>query len=124
MREASHDLIQNSPSTSSWLNTDMVRSASGVIKIGPSGFPESGQYFYSRKLVQQTIQDTAVTKFRRLRLSSIGASSGTLLLDRATNAWTMGPSADDVSSLSTFGGVVRYMDSAANALPPRMVRTC
>jgi hypothetical protein len=124
MREASYDLIQKSPSTSSWINTEMARSASGVVKIGPSGFPESGHYFCGRKLVQQTIQDTAVTKFRRLRLSSIGASSGALLLDRSTNAWTVGPSVDDVSSLSTFGGVVRSMDSTANALPPRIVRTC
>jgi hypothetical protein len=35
-----------------------------------------------------------------------------------------GGSADDVSALSTLGGVVWSMDSIANALPSRMVRTC
>jgi hypothetical protein len=51
-REASHDLIQNSPSTSSWLNTLLARPGSRVTKTGPSNFPGSGQYFCGRKLIQ------------------------------------------------------------------------
>jgi hypothetical protein len=79
--------------TSSWLNTEMARPASGVVKIGPSvsqtrpsSFLGLGQYFYSRKLVQQPIQDAAATKFGRSGSSSTGVSFDTLLLDRATNA--------------------------------------
>jgi hypothetical protein len=75
MREASHDLVQKPHSTSSWLNTDMARPASGVIKTEPSGFPVSGQYFYDRKIVQQPIQDTTTTEFRRSGSSSTRASS-------------------------------------------------
>jgi hypothetical protein len=64
-----------------------------------------------------------MTKFRTSELSSIGASSGVLLPDRATNAWAMGASADDVLALSSIGRVVRAMDTTTNALSPRMVRT-
>jgi hypothetical protein len=60
-----------------------------------------------------------MTKFRRLGSSL----SGALLPNQATNAWAMGASTDDVSALSTLGGVVHSVDSAANALPPGMVRT-
>jgi hypothetical protein len=45
----------------------------------------------------------------------------TLSSDRATNAWAVGASADDVS---TLGGVVQTVDSAADELPPEMVRAC
>jgi hypothetical protein len=123
-RETSHDLIQKSPSTSSWLNTEMARPTSGVTKTGPTGFPGLGQYFYGTKLIWQPIQDTAATKFKRSGSSSTGASYDALLPDRATNAWAVGISADDVSALSTLGVVVRSMDSAANALPPGIVGTC
>jgi hypothetical protein len=123
MREASHDLIQKLPSTSSWLNTKIARLTSGVAKTGPSGFPESGKYFYGSKLVRQPIQVTAMTKFRSLESSSIGVSSGILLLDRATNAWAMGASTDDVPALSSLDRVVRAMDTTTDALSPRMVRT-
>jgi hypothetical protein len=123
MREANHDLVQNPPSISSWLNTEMARPTSGAVKTGPSDFPGSGQYFYCRKLIQQPIQDTAVTKFRRLGSSSIGASSSALLPNQATNAWAMGASANDVSALSTLDKVVRSVDSASNAFSPRVTRT-
>jgi hypothetical protein len=65
-----------------------------------------------------------VTKFRRLGSSSVGASSGALLPDRVINAWAVGAFADDVFALSTLERVVRSMDSATNALPPEVVRTC
>jgi hypothetical protein len=58
----------------------------GVTKIGPSSFPGSSQYFYGTKLVRQSIQDTAATKFRSSESSSTGASSGILPPDQATNA--------------------------------------
>jgi hypothetical protein len=45
-------------------------------------------------------------------------SSDALLPDRATNAWVMGASADDVSTLSTVGRVVWTLSSDPNALPP------
>jgi hypothetical protein len=51
-RETSHDLIQKSYLTSSWLNIEVARPASRVAKIGSSGFPGSGQYFRGRKLIQ------------------------------------------------------------------------
>jgi hypothetical protein len=54
-------------------------------------------------------------------LSSVGLSFGTLLPGRATNAYVVGASADDVSALSTMGRVVHTMVSAADALPLRMV---
>jgi hypothetical protein len=50
----------------------------------------------------------------------VGLSSDALLPSRATNAWAMGTSTDDVS---TLGGVVRSVGSAADALSPRMVQT-
>jgi hypothetical protein len=107
-----------------WLNTEMARPASGVAKTVPSGFPVSGKYFCARKLVQQPIQDTVTTKFKRSGSSSTGASFDTLLLDRATNVWAVGPFSDDVSALSTLGGVVRPMDSTTDAHLPGMIRTC
>jgi hypothetical protein len=61
------------------------------------------------------ISDSAVSKFRVSELSSARLSSGALLLDRATNAWAVRISVDDVS---TLGGVVRIMGSTADALPP------
>jgi hypothetical protein len=64
----------------------MAWPASGVMKIGPSSFPGSGQYFYGSKLVWQPIQGTVATKFRSSKSSSTGTSSGVLLSDRATNA--------------------------------------
>jgi hypothetical protein len=42
MREGSHDLVQKSPSTFSWLNIEVARPASRVTKIGPFDFPRSG----------------------------------------------------------------------------------
>jgi hypothetical protein len=57
----------------------MARPTSGVAETGSSDFLGSGQYFCGKKLVQQPIQDTVVTKFRRLGSSSIGASSDTFV---------------------------------------------
>jgi hypothetical protein len=85
MREASHDLIQKPPLTSSWLKTEMARPTSGGMKIRPSNFLVSGQYFCGRKLVQQPIQGTTTVKFRRSGSSSRGASSDALLLDQGSN---------------------------------------
>jgi hypothetical protein len=53
--EASHDLVQKSPSTSSWLNIEVARPVSRIMKVGPSGFPRLGEYFCDRKLIQQLI---------------------------------------------------------------------
>jgi hypothetical protein len=53
--EASHDLVQKSPSTSSWLNIEVARPVSRIVKAGPSGFPGLGEYFCDRKLIQQPI---------------------------------------------------------------------
>jgi hypothetical protein len=39
MREASHDLVHESPLTPSWLNTEMAGPTSGVVKTEPSSFP-------------------------------------------------------------------------------------
>jgi hypothetical protein len=64
------------------------------------------------------ISDSAVSKFRVSELSSARLSSGALLLDRATNAWAVRISVDDVSTLSSLGGVVRIMGTTADALPP------
>jgi hypothetical protein len=102
----------------------MARPTSGVVKTGPSDFSELGQYFCGRKIIRRSIQDTDVTKFRRLGSSSAGASSGALLPDRVINAWVVGASVDDVFVLSTLERVVRSMDSATNALPPEVVKTC
>jgi hypothetical protein len=65
-----------------------------------------------------------MTKFRRLESLSTGASFDALLPDRATNAWVVGTSADDVSSLSILGEVVWSMDSATDALTLGMVGIC
>jgi hypothetical protein len=73
---------------------------------------------------QQMISDPAITKFRRTGSSSARLSSGALLLGRAINAWIVGIFTDDVSVVSSLGGVVWTMSSATDALPPRMVRTC
>jgi hypothetical protein len=70
------------------------------------------------------ILDPKVAKFKRSRSSSPRLSSDALLSGQATNAWAMGTSVDDVSTLSSLGGVVRSMGATTNALPPRMVRTC
>jgi hypothetical protein len=69
------------------------------------------------------ISDSTVMKFRRMGSSSARLSFGALLPGRATNAWVVGASADDVSTLSSLGGVVWTMDTTVNALLPRMVRT-
>jgi hypothetical protein len=63
-------------------------------------------------------------KFRRSGSSPMGLSSGALLPSRATKAWAVGASTDDVSALSILDGVVQNMGSATNALLPRMVMTC
>jgi hypothetical protein len=90
MREASCGIFRKPPSTSSWLSTEMTEPASGVAKTGPFGFPGSGQYFCSRKLIQPITQDTIIAKFRRSGSSSTRASFDTLLPDWATNAWAVG----------------------------------
>jgi hypothetical protein len=54
---------------------------------------------------------------------SVGLSFGTLLPNRAANAWVVGASVEDISALSTLGWVVRTMGSAADALPSGMVWT-
>jgi hypothetical protein len=64
-----------------------------------------------------------VVKFRRSESSSVGLSFGALLPSRATNAWAVRASTDDVSTLFTLGGVVQTVGSAVDALPPRMLRT-
>jgi hypothetical protein len=107
----------------SWLNIEMAGPTSGDVKTGPTDFPRSGQYFCGRKLIQLIIQDTATAKFRRSGSSSIRASFGALLPNWAINAWAVEASTDDVSPLSTLGGLVRSVDSATDALSPRMVRT-
>jgi hypothetical protein len=61
-----------------------------------------------------------MAKFRRLGSPSAGLPSDTVLLGRATNAWAIGASADDVS---TLGGMVRSMGSTTDALLAGMVRT-
>jgi hypothetical protein len=69
------------------------------------------------------ISDYTTAKFRRSGLSSTQSSSGALLPSRATNAWAVGAFTDDVSTLSTLGGVVQTMGSTVDALPLGMVRT-
>jgi hypothetical protein len=88
-----------------------------------SDFPESGQHHYSRELIQQMISDSTTSNFRRSGSSSTRLSSVALLPGRATNVWAVGATTDDVSTLSSLGGVVRTMDATANAHPPGMVRT-
>jgi hypothetical protein len=53
----------------------------------------------------------------------MGLPSDTLLPSQATNAWAVGASADDVSTLSTLGELVGTVGSAADALPHWMIRT-
>jgi hypothetical protein len=69
------------------------------------------------------ISDSTVVKFRRSRPSLARLSSGTLLPGRATNAWAVGAFTNDVSTLSSLGGVVRIVGSTTDALPSRMART-
>jgi hypothetical protein len=88
-----------------------------------SSFSESDQQLYSRELIRQTISDSTAPKYRSSGSSLARVSSGTLLLGRATNAWAVGAFADDVPTLSSLGRVVRTIDTATNALPPRMIRT-
>jgi hypothetical protein len=88
-----------------------------------SGFPKSSQHLYSRELICQTISGSTVVKFRRTRSLPARLSFSTLLPSRATNAWAVGASTDDVSTLSSLGGVVQIVGSVANALASRMVRT-
>jgi hypothetical protein len=92
-------------------------------QTGQSDFPELGQHICSRVLVQQVISNPTTTTFRRSGASSPRLSSGVLLSCRATNAWAMGASVDDVPTLSSLGGVVRSMGATTDALSPRMVRT-
>jgi hypothetical protein len=70
------------------------------------------------------VLDFVVAKFMKPGSSSVKLSSSALLHDRATNAWAVGTSVDDVPTLSTLGRVVRTVCSAADALPLGMVRTC
>jgi hypothetical protein len=70
------------------------------------------------------ISDSVMLKFRRSRLSSTRLSYDALLPGRDANAWAVGTSTDDVSTLSSLGGVVQTMDATINALPPGVVRTC
>jgi hypothetical protein len=49
-REESHDLVQKSPSTSSWLNTEMARPVLGVAKTGPSGSQTGLSVFPNRTI--------------------------------------------------------------------------
>jgi hypothetical protein len=91
--------------------------------VGQSGFPESGQHLYSQEFIQQMVSDSTTSNFRRSGSSSTRLSSGALLPGWATNVWAMGASADDVSTLSSLGGVVRTMGTATDALPPGTVAT-
>jgi hypothetical protein len=56
--------------------------------------------------MQQMILDSIMVKFRGLRLSLARLSKDALLPGRATNAWAVGASADDVSTLPSLGEVV------------------
>jgi hypothetical protein len=69
------------------------------------------------------ISESIALKFRRLRLLSARLSSSFLLPSQATNAQTMGASADDVPALSSLCGVVWSMGTTIDALPPGMVGT-
>jgi hypothetical protein len=92
-------------------------------QIGQSSFPGLGQHICSRELIRQAIPDTTTAAFRRSGASPPRLSSGASLFGRATNAWAMGASADDVPTLSSLGGLVRSMGATIDALPPGMVRT-
>jgi hypothetical protein len=93
-------------------------------QIGQSGFPESGQHICSWELVRQVVSNPTIAAFIRLGASPLRLSSGAPLFCRATNAWAVGASADDVPTLFSLGGVVRSMGATTNALPLRMVSTC
>jgi hypothetical protein len=82
-------------------------------QTGQSGLPESGQYVCSRVLIHQVVQDSTVEKFRGSGSSSVGLSSDALPFSRATNAQVVGASTDDVSALSTLGGVVQIVGYTA-----------
>jgi hypothetical protein len=66
------------------------------------------------------ISDSGAGKFRRSGSSSARLSSDAILPGQATNAWAMGASTDDVS---TLGCVVRTMGATTDALQSGMVRT-
>jgi hypothetical protein len=72
-------------------------------QTGHSGFPESDQQFCNWELIRQMISDSTAVKFRRLGSSLIRLSSSVLPSSRATNAWAVGASANDVSTLSSLG---------------------
>jgi hypothetical protein len=91
-------------------------------QTGQFGFPELGQHFYSQKLIRQTISNSTAAKFIRSGLSLTKLSFSTLLPDRATNAWAVGSSVDDVSTLSFLGEVIRAVGSTTDALPFGVVR--
>jgi hypothetical protein len=76
------------------------------------------------ELVRQMISDSVVLKFRRLGSSLVRLSSGVLLPSQVTNAYAVGTSVNDVSTLSSLDGVVRTIDATNDALPPEMVKTC
>jgi hypothetical protein len=122
MRGASCNAAQRPPLTSSWPSTKMAELVLGGMKMDhpksqtrQSGFPESGQQFYSRELIRQVISDSTASKFRRLGSSSARVSSDGLLPCWATNAWAVGASADDVPALSSLGGVVLTMDTTTES---------
>jgi hypothetical protein len=92
-------------------------------QTGQSDFLESGQHLYSWELIRQMILESTTVKFRRSGSSSPRLSSNALLLGRATNAWGMGAYVDDVTTLSSLGGVVWTVGSTTNALPSGVVRT-
>jgi hypothetical protein len=106
----------------SHLNTKKVGPVSGSVETRPSGFLGLGQYSCSRQFVQQAIQNSVVTEFKRLGSSVEGISTDALLPGWATNVGTVGASVDDVSTLSLLGRVLSTLGSATNALSPGMVR--
>jgi hypothetical protein len=122
MRGASHKDTQRPPLTSSWPSTKKAGQTLGVVTTGLFDFPKSDQHLCSREFIRQMISDSATSNFRRSGSSSTRLSYDTLLPDRATNAWAVGASIDDVSTLSSLGGVVWAMGATTNAPPPRMVR--
>jgi hypothetical protein len=93
-------------------------------QIGQSGFSKSDQHICSWELVWQEVSNPTTTAFIRSGASPPRLSSGAPLFCRATNAWAVGASADDVPSLFSLGGVVRSMGATTDALPLRMVSTC
>jgi hypothetical protein len=130
MSGAISNAAQRPPSTSSWPSTRNAGPALGAQKLDhpesqtrQSSFPELGQQLCSRELIWQTILDSNVPKFRKSISSSARVSSDASHPSRATNAWAMGGSVDDVPALPSLGGVVRTMDTTTYALPPMMVRT-